>query len=93
MIVMFIKLKSHAFDIFKWYKETFEKETGKPLKILRSHKGGEFISICFTNFCVENGSKRELSTLRTQHNNDIDERRNRYIMDCERTLMIKNEVS
>lgn len=58
MIVFFMKVKSHTFDVFKWYKERVEKEIGKPLKWLRSGRGGKFMSIEFTNFCVENGIKR-----------------------------------
>ena len=36
MIVMFLKQKSNAFQIFKWYLAGVEKETSKSLKCLRS---------------------------------------------------------
>ena len=42
MIVMFLKHKSNAFQMFKWYLARVEMETGKSLKYLRSDRGGEF---------------------------------------------------
>ena len=44
MTVMFLKYKSDAFQMFKWYLERVWKEIGKSLKCLRSDNGGEFTS-------------------------------------------------
>ena len=44
MTVMFLKQKSDAFQMFKWYLARVEKETGKSLKCLISDRGGEFTS-------------------------------------------------
>lgn len=51
--------------MFKWYKSRIEKEIVKSLKFLRFDRDGEFMFIEFPQFCVENGSKRKLSSLRT----------------------------
>lgn len=64
MSIMFMKVKSCAFDMFKWYKERVEKETSKSLKCLRSDRGSEFMFVEFTNFFAKNGIKRQLSTPR-----------------------------
>lgn len=93
MIVMFLKEKSEAFKMFKWYKAKVEKETGKELKCLRSDRGGEFISNEFTNFCNEHGIKRQVSAPRTPQQNGIAKRRNRSIVDYARTLMIEKNVA
>ena len=58
MTVMFMKVKSHAFDMFKWYKSRVEKWTSKQLKCLRSDRSGEFMSIEFTYFYVKHGINR-----------------------------------
>ena len=76
MIVMFLKHKSDAFQMFKWYLARVEKETGKSLKCLRSNRGGEFTSREFEEFCNDKGTKRQTSTPRTLTQNGIVERRN-----------------
>ena len=58
MIVMFLKQKLDAFQMFKWYLARIEKETGKSLKCLRSNRGGEFTSRDFEEFRNEKGIKR-----------------------------------
>ena len=50
MIVMFLKQKSNAFQMFKWYSGRVEKEIGKILKCLRLDRGEEFISNEFEMF-------------------------------------------
>ena len=58
MIAMFLKQKSDAFQMFKWFFARFEKEIGKNLKCLRSNRGGEFTSREFEMFCNDKGIKR-----------------------------------
>lgn len=53
--VYLMKHKSEAFDKFKEYQSMVEKQTGKCIKILRSNRGGEYLSSEFLN---------HLSTLR-----------------------------
>jgi hypothetical protein len=93
MTVMFLKQKSDAFQMFKWYLARVEKETGKSLKCLRSDRGGEFTSNEFEIFCKERGIKRQTSAPRTPAQNGIAERRNRSILDCARTLMMEKNVA
>ena len=58
MTVMFLKQKSDAFKMFKWYLARVEKETRKSLKCLRSDRKGEFTSNEFEIFCNDRGIKR-----------------------------------
>ena len=51
MIVMFLKQKSNAFQMFKWYLARVGKEKGKIMKCLRSDRGGEFTSHELEIFC------------------------------------------
>lgn len=59
--VYFLVEKSEAFTTFKNYKNQVEKETGLAIKGLRTDRGGEFTSLEFTNFCSENGIRRQLT--------------------------------
>ena len=61
MIVMFLKQKYDAFQMFKWYLAIFEKEIGKILKFLRSNRGDEFIYGKFNTVCNDIGIKRPMS--------------------------------
>ena len=65
MIVMFLKVKSYTFQMFKWCKVRVKKETFMQLKCLRFDRGGKFMSDEFTNYCIKHGIKRQLSTPRT----------------------------
>ena len=89
---MYLKEKSKSFQKFKWYLARVEKETRKKLKCIRIDRGREFISNEFNEFYIERGIKRQVSALGTPQQNGIAERRNRYIIDCARTLMIENNV-
>ena len=89
MTVMFLKQKSDAFQMFKWYVARVEKEIGKSLKCLRSYRGGEFTSNEFETFCNDKGIKRQKSTPSTPPQNGIAKRRNRSMIDCARTLMME----
>ena len=80
MTVMFLKEKSNAFQMFKWYLARVEKEIGKSLKCLRSKKGGEFISTEFNIFYNDRRIKRQMSTPNTPPQNGIVKIRNRSIM-------------
>ena len=65
VVVMYLKEKSKAFKIFKWYLARVEKEIGKSLKCLRSDRGGEFTSHEFELFCNDRGIKRQIFSLGT----------------------------
>ena len=93
MIVMYLREKSEAFEKFKWYLARVEKEIGKILKFLRSDRDGEFISNEFNNFCIKRGIKGQVSTPRTPEQNGVTKRRNKYIMDCARNLMIEKNIA
>ena len=79
--------------MFKWYLERFEKEIGKSMKCLRFYRGGEFISNEFEMFFNDKGIKRQTYAPITPPQNEITERRNKFLMDCARTLKMEKNVS
>ena len=93
MTMLCLKEKYEAFQKFKWYLERVEKETRKKLKHMRSNLGCEFISNGFDEFFIDKGIKRQVSAHVTPKQNGIEKRRNRSIMDCEKTLMIERNVA
>lgn len=87
MWIYLIKEKSEAFTHFKKFKALVENEIGKPLKVFRSDRGGEFTSLEFNSFCEQNGVKCNLTAPYSPQQNGIVERRNRTLMDMTRSIM------
>ena len=81
MWVYFLEEKSQVFDIFKNFKAYVEKESGFSLKILRSDRGGEYMSEKFESFLKKHRIRHQLTVRSTPQQNGVVERKNRIIMD------------
>nr|GEY71961.1 zinc finger, CCHC-type [Tanacetum cinerariifolium] len=92
MWVYFLSTKDQAFDTFKEYKSTIEKELRKTLKMLRTDRGGEFTSNEFTQYCKENVIARQLTAPYSPQQNRVVERRNRKIMSTTRCSPTHSET-
>ncbi|GKE69578.1 retrovirus-related pol polyprotein from transposon TNT 1-94 [Tanacetum coccineum] len=64
-----------------------EKQTGKNVKVLRTDRGGEFVSKEFTAYCDEEGIKRELTAPYTPEQNGVAERKNRTVVEMARSML------
>ena len=49
-----MKHKSEAFEKFKEFRCEIQKQTGKSIKMLRSDRGGEYLSYEFIDYLKEN---------------------------------------
>lgn len=78
--VYLLRNKSEAFDKFVHYKNFVEKQTNHKIKILRSDRGGEYMSDEFKNFCTKEGIKKEFTTSYTPQQNGVSERKNRTLV-------------
>lgn len=76
MWTILLREKGEAFEKFRKFKATVEKETGTVIKTLRTDRGGEFVSNEFRNFCESNGITRHLTAPYTPQQNGVVERRN-----------------
>lgn len=83
----FLSEKSEAFAQFKMFKRKVEIETDKHIKCLRTDRGGEYTSREFSDFCKEEGIRRQLTTAYTPQQNGIAERKNRTVMNMVRALL------
>ena len=77
--VSFLKEKSEAFEKFKIFKALIENQAGNRLKVVRSDRGGEFMSSDFKELCDKHGIKREYTILGTPQQNGVVERQNRIV--------------
>lgn len=78
--VYFLMPKLEVFEVFKKFKATVEKESGRRIKAMRSNRGGEFTSKEFQEFCEANGICRPLTVPISPQQNSIVERKNRTIL-------------
>ncbi|KAL0844254.1 hypothetical protein Bca101_017500 [Brassica carinata] len=87
-----LKEKSEAFDFFKIFKKKVETESGKKIKCLRTDRGGEYTSTEFSEFCKEEGIRRQLTTPYTPQQNGVAERKNRTVMNMVRSTLAMRKV-
>ena len=88
-----MKKKSEAFNCFQVFKELTENEIDMKIKCLRSDNGGDFVSNEFNNYCDENGIKIHLFVTETPQQNGVLERKNRTVMEMERTMLNESRSS
>lgn len=85
--VYFLKTKDQVLQYFKRFHAMVERQTGKPLKCLRSDNGGEYTSHDFKNYCFEHGIRHEKTVPGTPQHNGVAERINRTIMERVRCML------
>ncbi|KAM1100035.1 hypothetical protein ACFX2B_006478 [Malus domestica] len=85
--VYLMKYKSESFERFKEFKNEVEKQTGKQIKILRSDRGGEYLSNEFLDYLKEYGIISQWTPPGTPQLNGVSERRNRTLMNMVRSMM------
>ncbi|RVW26239.1 Retrovirus-related Pol polyprotein from transposon TNT 1-94 [Vitis vinifera] len=91
--VYFLQSKAETFETFKKFKAFVEKQSGKCIKVLRTDRGGEFLSNDFKVFCEEEGLHRELTTPYSPEQNGVAERKNRTVVEMARSMMKAKNLS
>ncbi|GJS54680.1 zinc finger, CCHC-type containing protein [Tanacetum coccineum] len=87
MWVYLLKTKDEALRTFETYRNLVESETGEKIKMLRTDRGGEFMSKNFTEYCNRTGLKRHYTAPYSPQQNGVVERRNRTVMEMVRSSM------
>lgn len=85
--------KSEAFEKFKEYLRLIENQFQKKLKILRSDRGGEYIDGEFKQFLKNEGIESQLTVASTPEQNGVAERKNRYLIEMARCMLIDSKLS
>jgi len=85
--VYLMKHKSESFEKFKEFKNEVEKKTGNSIRILRSDRGGEYLSTEFLDYLKEHGIISQWTPPGTPQLNRVSERRNRTFMDMVHSMM------
>ncbi|KAL3656045.1 Pyruvate dehydrogenase complex component E2 1 [Castilleja foliolosa] len=77
---------------FKEFKNEVENQLDKKIKILRSDRGGEYLSTEFENYLKECGIVQQLTPPGTPQWNGVSERRNRTLLDMVRSMMSQTNL-
>ena len=90
--VYFLRFKSETFENFKKFKALVEKKGGS-IQVLRTDRGGEFMSEEFINFCDDHGIHRELTAPYSPEQNGVAERKNRTVVEMARSMLKAKRLS
>ncbi|KAL3691463.1 hypothetical protein R1sor_005114 [Riccia sorocarpa] len=87
-----LKAKGEAFETFVKFRSMIELDTGKPIKILRTDRGGEYLSRAFSTYLEKAGIRRQLTVAYSPAQNGIAERKNRTLLDRSRSMAAECDV-
>ena len=76
--------KSETFEKFKEFQNEVENQLGKTIKLLRSDRGGEYMSQEFDDHLKSRGIVPQLTPLGTPQRTGVLERRNHTLLDMVR---------
>ncbi|GJX68626.1 retrotransposon protein, putative, ty1-copia subclass [Tanacetum coccineum] len=85
--VYLLKHKHEVFETFKVFQKEVENQLGKTIKLLRSDRGGEYMSQEFLNHLRDHGIIAHRTPPYTPQHNGVSERINRTLLDMVRSMM------
>ena len=92
VMLYLLKRKSEVTERFLEYEKYAERQTGRKIKILRSDRGGEYLSTSLSKHFQDRGIVHELTTAYTPHQNGKAERFNRTCMNLVRSMLHNRNV-
>ena len=79
--------------MFKSFKAMAKKESNRFIKVLRSNRGGEYMSNEFMEICQYYGIKRQFTARYTPQQNGVAERNNQTIMNMVQCMVKEKHIS
>ncbi|GJZ96715.1 retrovirus-related pol polyprotein from transposon TNT 1-94 [Tanacetum coccineum] len=90
--VYLLKSKDKAIDKFVLYKTKVENQLGRKIKVVRSDRGGEYVSL-FAELCEKHGIRHEFTALYSPQQNSIAERKNYTLKEMVNAILISSGLS
>ncbi|GKA69082.1 retrovirus-related pol polyprotein from transposon TNT 1-94 [Tanacetum coccineum] len=87
-----LKSKDEAIDKFVLYKNEVENQLGKKIKVVRSDRGGEYVSL-FAEVCAQHGIRHEFTAPYSPQQNGIAERKNHTLKEMVTAMLISSGMS
>ncbi|GKB54060.1 retrotransposon protein, putative, ty1-copia subclass [Tanacetum coccineum] len=90
--VYLLKHKHEVFETFKVFQKEVKNQLGKTIKLLRSNRGGEYMSQEFLDHLKEHGIIAHQTPPYTPQHNGVLERRNKTLLDMVRSMMSQTTI-
>ncbi|GJU12102.1 putative ribonuclease H-like domain-containing protein [Tanacetum coccineum] len=90
--IFFLATKDETSGILKSFITEVENLVDKKVKIIRCDNGTEFKNRVMSEFCEKKGIKREFSVVKTPQQNGVAERRNRTLIEADRTMLADSKL-
>ena len=87
-----MRRKSETLDKYKMFQRMAETHTGRKVRIVRSDRGGEYLSNEYDDHLDKHGTQRQLTVTETPQQNGVAERMNRTLMDLVRSMLHAKKV-
>ncbi|GJU72662.1 retrovirus-related pol polyprotein from transposon TNT 1-94 [Tanacetum coccineum] len=84
--------KDKAIDKFILYKNEVENQLNKKIKVVRSDRGGEYVSP-IVEFCSQHGIRHEFTAPYSPQQNGIAERKNRTLKEMVNAMLISSGLN
>ena len=82
-----MRKKSDAFHYFKMFAQLSHTHTGRKIKVLRTDRGGEYLSKDFESDLSSKGTQHQFTTAYTPEQNGVAERLNRTLINLVRSML------
>ena len=90
--IYLLKSKDEAVDKFVLYKAEVENQLNRKIKVVRSDRGGEYVSP-YAEFCAQNGIRHEFTSPYSPQSNGIAERKNRTLKEMVNAMLISSGLN
>nr|GEX21106.1 retrovirus-related Pol polyprotein from transposon TNT 1-94 [Tanacetum cinerariifolium] len=90
--VFFLATKDETSGILKSFITRIENLVDHKVKVIRCDNGTEFKNREMNQFCEMNGIRRQFSVARTPQKNGVAERRNRILIEADRTMLAESKL-
>ena len=90
--VYFLKNKSEVYEKFTQFYSMVQTQYKQNIQVLRSDNGGEYINANMKTFFIEKGLIHQTSCAYTPEQNGVAERKNMYILEITRALLIESKI-
>ncbi|GJR75333.1 retrovirus-related pol polyprotein from transposon TNT 1-94 [Tanacetum coccineum] len=90
--VYLLKSKDETIDKFVLYKTEVENQLGRKIKVVRSDRGGEYVSP-FAELCAKHGIRHEFTAPYSPQQNGIAERKNSTLKEMVNAMLISSGLS